>query len=208
MSIRVILVDDHCLFREGTVQLLNSEPTIQVVECAETVSQALQLLEGTIADVIIIDINLPDQNGFYLIRELAKHENAPKIIVLSGYNDLKYIRTAFQIGAAGFLCKTCSRSELINAIFQVHDGHLVFPNELLSRNGRAALFGTVNQPTKREMEVLSLIRQGLSNKQIADTLFVSERTIHYHVGNILSKLNASSRLEAVVKAKESGWITN
>lgn len=208
MGIRVMLVDDHCLFREGTVQLLNADPALEVVGLAETAAQALTFIEDLHPDVIIVDINLPDQNGFYLIREISTHTNAPNFLILSGYDDVKYVRTAFQIGASGFLCKTCSRQELIQAIMTVHAGQLAFPKDFLNQNNRAAFFSAPVHPTKRELEVLAYVHRGLSNKEIANRMFVSERTVHYHVGNILSKLSAASRLEAVIKAKEAGWLND
>lgn len=208
MGIRVMLVDDHCLFREGTAQLLSAEPAMEVVGLADTATQAMALFKEIHPDVMIVDINLPDQNGFYLVRELSTQTPVPKFLILSGYDDAKYVRTAFQIGASGFLCKTCSHQELVQAIVNVYAGQMVFSNHLLSGNNRTAFFSTPVQATKRELEVLALVSRGLSNKQIADHMYVSERTVHYHVGNILSKLNAGSRMEAVIKAKEAGWLSD
>lgn len=206
LAARILLVDDHQLFREGTANLLASEEGMRVVGAASSVGPALDAVAKTRPDIVLVDINLPDENGFHFLREMAKDRSAPRVIVLSGYEDVGYMRSAFKLGAFGFLCKSCSRQELVDGIQKVHSGQLVFTHEILAERGRAAVLAPA-APTKREMEVLSAIRRGLSNKQIASVLYVSERTVHFHIGNVFTKLNVSSRMEAVVKARESGWIT-
>jgi DNA-binding NarL/FixJ family response regulator len=206
-AIRVMLVDDHQLFRQGTAQLLETEESICIVGVAESVRDALETMPALRPDVVLVDISMPDANGFHFMREAAKHAKPPKIMVLSGYDDIGYMRNAFNLGAFGYLSKTCSRTELVDSIRHVHAGGLAFSADVLAERGRAAAFAPA-PPTKRELEVLSAVRRGLGNKQIAAQLYVSERTVHFHIGNIFSKLGVTSRLEAVVKGRESGWISD
>lgn len=204
-AIRVMLVDDHQLFREGTAQLLESESGIEIVGLSTSASEALEMLDDIGPDVVLVDINLPRENGFHFIREAMKRLAPPRVIVLSGYDETAYMVNAFQLGAYGFLAKTCSRAALIASIASVHRGQLVFTPEVLAARGRSQ-FVPVAQLTKREVEVLTALGAGHSNKQIAEQLFVSERTVHFHVSNILLKLGVSSRLEAVVKGRGTGRV--
>ncbi|MFX4301578.1 response regulator [Alicyclobacillus tolerans] len=208
MNVSVMLVDDHRLFREGTIKILEeSNEGIELLTVEENAEEALIALEHIQPDVVILDINLPGNDGLYMLRKLMDERNPPKVLVLSGHDEPKYIRTAFKLGASGYLYKTCSGKELVEAILQVSRGNLVFPREVLN-TGRDALFGNATELTARELEVLHLVAQGMSNKQIASHLYVSERTIHYHISNVLSKLRASSRVEALVRAREEGLLVD
>jgi two-component system response regulator DegU len=205
--ITLMLIDDHQLFREGTANLLAPEEGLEVVAQTDSVKSALEGLATFAPDVVLVDINLPGENGFRFLRELAVQNAPPKIIMLSGYDEMSYMRTAFQLGAHGFLCKSCSRHELIDAIRHVHKGQLAFAPEVLAERGRSTVLAPL-PPTKREIEVLLALRQGLSNRQVASQLFVSERTVQFHVGNILSKLGVTSRGAAAARGREYGWISD
>lgn len=206
-KITIMLIDDHQLFREGTRQLLESEESCEVIAVADNVADALSILAERTPDVVLVDINMPDANGFHLMREATALKQMPRILVLTGYSEISYMLTAFQLGAFGFLCKTCGRSELLAAVHTINRGQLAFPPEVFAERGRLNIHVQV-QPTKRELEVLDAIRKGLSNKQIAARLFVSERTVHFHVSNILQKLEVSSRTEAAAKGRALGWISD
>lgn len=202
------------------MRLLSAEPDFEVVGVADSVDDGLEVIGATSPDVVLVDINLPGESGLALVRTLAAAEAqaaadreragaagspkaTPKTMVLSGYDDAAYARAAFDNGAHGFLCKTCSREELVAAIRSLRAGQIVFPAAAISRGGQTDAIRV--PPTKRELEVLNRIARGLSNRQIAAELFVSERTIHFHVGNILAKLGSTSRLDALVKARAAGW---
>ncbi|MEA5453695.1 response regulator transcription factor [Sinomonas sp. JGH33] len=203
--IRVILVDDHPLVLAGMARLVEADPAMAMAGTATTAKAAVELFDAVSPDVTILDVNLQGESGFSLARILLARRPGAKILVLSGHHEVQYQRTAFQIGAHGYLQKTCTSAELSAALVAVRDGRLVFGSEIHSRNGRVP---DVPPLTRRELEVLSHIRTGLSNRDIARRLVVSERTVHFHVGNLLSKLQSSSRTQAVARGRELGWLSD
>lgn len=203
--IRVILVDDHPLFLDGLVRFIEAEPDIEVVGTAGTVAAAVALSEELRPDVLLLDVSLPGATGFEAAsRVLAKLADV-RVLMLSGHDEVQYQRTAYQIGADGYLSKACTQAELRAAIMAVCAGRLAFSHEVLAERGRGP---GITPPTRRELEVLGHIRDGLSNKQIATELYVSERTIHYHVSNLLAKMQVGSRTQAIARARELGWLSD
>ena len=204
-AIQIVLVDDHPLFLAGIAQLLEADPDLTLAGTATTAEEAATLFAEATPDVAILDVGLSGENGFAVARRLLARGNDVKVLMLSGHDEVQYQRTAFQIGAHGYLSKTCTRAELKDALRTVRDGRLSFAPEVLAERGRGP---GVPPPTRRELEVLAHIRDGLSNREIARTLVVSERTVHFHVGNLLAKLQARSRTQSVARARELGWLSD
>lgn len=154
---------------------------------------------------MLLDINLPDVSGFDVVSAIIAETPETKILMLSAHEEVQFQRNAYNLGAHGYLSKACSRGELCAAISTVRAGQLVFTPEVLADRGRAP---HTPPPTRRELEVLRHVHAGLSNKAIATTLFISERTVHFHVSNLLTKMDASSRTQAAARARELGWLSD
>jgi DNA-binding NarL/FixJ family response regulator len=201
-SIRVVIVDDHALVREGTRQLLELAPDVAVVATAGSGEEALALLHELKPDVALVDINLPAMSGLELAREMATALPDVHVLILSAYDEYAYIAEALEIGVGGYLLKTASAKELVDAVRAVSDGVLVLDRQVSKRLVRQRQSGpeTVGTLTPRETDVLVLLAQGKSNKQIAAQLELGTRTVEGYVSNVLSKLGVTSRTEAVTHA--------
>jgi DNA-binding NarL/FixJ family response regulator len=200
--IRVVIVDDHALVREGTVQLLGQTPDFEVVGQAGSGEEGLTVLERLRPDVALIDVNLPGMSGLELARAVASSCPDLRVLILSAYDDYAYVSEALDIGVGGYLLKTASAKELVNAVRAVADGILVLDRGVsgrLTRRGRGA-----SPPgsglTPREADILPLLARGRSNKQIAAELRLGLRTVEGHVSSVLAKLGVASRAEAVAYA--------
>lgn len=206
-ALRVVIVDDHALVRDGTAQLLEAEPDIEVVGQAGTADEGLDLLERLRPDVALVDVNLPGTSGLGLARKASTECPTVQIIVVSAYDDYAYVTEALEVGVSGYLLKTATGSELVDAVRAVADGIFVLDRALsgrLTRRWRTGPSGP-DRPgalTTREADVLCLLARGLSNKRIAAELGLGVRTIEGHVSNILAKLGVDSRTEAVLFALE------
>ncbi len=203
--IRVLVVDDHALVREGTVQLLAQEEEFSVVGQAGTGEEALTLLESLRPDVALVDVNLPGMSGLDLVREIAVRGVPVSVLIVSAYDDYAYITEALEIGVSGYLLKTASGRELVDAVRAVADGIFVLDrgvSSLLARRWRsgAAQRADGGALTARESDVLALLARGRSNRQIASELSLGLRTVEGHVSAVLAKLGAASRTEAVAFA--------
>lgn len=208
-KVKVIVVDDHTLFAEGTVSLLSSEPRIMVVGIAKNGIGCMSLMSETEPDVVLLDIKLPDTCGTDLIDKIKKVQLDVKIIMLTGHNPQGYVTKSISKGANGFLLKDCSVKEMIQGILRVHHGGVYFSQ------GLEAFLQPINKNnnlhfpvkpaetlrkllTKREIEIIELVSRGLHNKAIAAAIGINVRTVDFHVSNILLKLGVSTRLEAVL----------
>jgi DNA-binding NarL/FixJ family response regulator len=191
-SIRVVIVDDHALVREGTRQLLEQNPDIDVVGTAGSGEEALTLLHELKPDVALVDINLPAMSGLELAREMATALPGVHVLILSAYDEYAYIAEALEIGVGGYLLKTASAKELVDAVRAVSDGVLVLDRQVSKRLVRHRQSGPET--------ILVLLAQGKSNKQIAAQLELGTRTVEGYVSNVLSKLGVTSRTEAVTHA--------
>lgn len=208
--VKVLVVDDHMLFAEGTVSLLSFEPRILVVGIAKNGIECLSLISETEPDVVLLDINLPDTSGTDLIDKIIKVQPEVKILMLTGHNPKGYVTKSIGKGANGFLLKECSVKELIQGILRVYEGGVYFSQ------GLEAFLQPVNmnehlhfpvRPVKtqhkrltpKEIEIMELVTRGLHNKEIASALGINIRTVEFHVSNILLKLGVSKRLEAVLQ---------
>ena len=201
-SVRILIVDDHALVREGTRQLLQQEPGLEVVGTAGSAEDALPLLRDLVPDVALVDINLPAMSGLELARDIMTSQPHVHVLILSAYDEYAYIAEALEIGVGGYLLKTASAKELIDAVRAVSSGVLVLDRQVSKRLVRHRQSGpeTIGTLTPRETDVLVLLAQGKSNKQIAAQLTLGIRTVEGYVSNVLSKLGVTSRTEAVTHA--------
>ncbi len=199
---RVVIVDDHALVREGTLQLLEQDPGIEVVGHAGTAEEGLSLLDQLGPDVAIVDINLPGMSGLDLARKAGERHRNVRILIVSAYDDYAYVAEALEVGVGGYMLKTATAKELLDAVHAVADDVFVLDRAVSGRLSRRWRAGeTATKPlTPREADVLTLLAHGRSNKQIAAELSLGLRTIEGHVSNIFAKLGVASRTEAVAHA--------
>ena len=206
--IRVMLVDDHTMVRRGLATFLKVYDDLQLAGEAESGEEAVRLCAEFLPDVILMDMSLPGMDGATATHAIRKQFPQVQIIVLTSFKDGKIIKNALEAGAIGYLLKDVSADDLVRAIRSAYAGHAT-----LSPEAAQALVETANRPpvpgldlTEREREVLTLLIEGLNNTQIAGRLTVSPSTIKSHVSNILSKLDVTSRTEAVALALRNGII--
>jgi DNA-binding NarL/FixJ family response regulator len=213
MSIRVLLVDDHALARTGFRMVLDTEPDIEVVGEAATGRQAIHSARRLAPGVVLMDVRMPELDGIAATRAIADRDGAPRVLILTTFDLDEYVYDALAAGASGFLLKDVGPDQLTDAIRVVASGEaLLAPTvtrrliDELVRGGRRRLRVPpgLDDLTPRELEVLELVAQGLSNAEIAKLLTVEETTIKTHVSRLLAKLDLRDRVQAVVLAYESG----
>jgi DNA-binding NarL/FixJ family response regulator len=214
-KIKVIIADDHSLFREGTRNLIEQEPDMEVVGEASDGEEAVKLVTRLSPHVALIDIAMPKVNGIEATRQIKTSCPATAILILSAYDDDQYVFTLLEAGAAGYLLKNVSGKELANAIRAVYDGEAVLHPSIAQKVfNRVANLTPPAEPTpqptdlsKREMEILRLAARGMNNQDIANQLYLSRRTVQSHLANIFRKMNVGSRTEATIQAFGKGWLT-
>jgi len=201
--IQLLVVDDHPAFRAGLRAMLNDAPRFAVVGEAGTVNQAVVLHQKLKPDVTLMDLNLQDESGVDAIRQLITQRADSRVIVLSTFDMSEDIHLAFEAGARAYLLKDSSRAEIIAAIEAVHAGERFVPpkieQRLAERRARPGL-------SAKELEILQLIVQGRSNKEIGADLNITEFTVKGHLKNIFLKLHVSDRTEAAIKAVWEGLV--
>lgn len=200
--VRVFIVDDHALVREGTVQLLQQAPDIIVAGQAGSGEEAVIALESLSPDVALVDVNLPGMSGLDLARLLLATHPEMRILIVSAYDEYAFVTQAIEIGVGGYLLKTASAKELVEAVRAVSEGVFVLDREVSMRLARRSRkdAATPRLLTPRENDVLDLLALGRSNKQIATEMGLGIRTVEGHVSSVLSKLGVQSRTEAVALA--------
>ena len=208
-TIRVILADDHPVVREGIRSLLEQAPDILVVAEASDGAEALHLAEELTPDVLLLDMEMPGVTGVEVARRLRAAGSPVRVLALSAYDDEQYIFGLLEAGAAGYLLKDEAREGIVAAVRGVargEEGWLSRPvaEKVMQRIGK----GTegVCPLTGRELDVLRLLAQGWTNARIAEELGVGERTVKFHMENLLGKLGVDSRTEAVVEGIRRGWL--
>jgi NarL family two-component system response regulator LiaR len=218
-TIRILLADDHVMLRQGTVALLQREADIEVVGQADNGRQAVELAHRLRPDIVVMDVRMPELSGVEATRQIRERFPAVQVLVLTAHDDEQYIFSLLEAGASGYLLKNAPISELVKAIHQVHEGKSPLSPAIarkivvrMSSNDEASPDSTQEDEsqsslTARELEVLHLLAQGMSNRAIAESLTISDRTVHAHLSNIFSKMGVSSRLEAVLSAIQRGWLT-
>lgn len=225
-NIRILIIDDHQLFREGVKRILAMEPGFEVVAEGEDGNQAISLVEQHEPDVILMDINMPKVNGVEATRELINKYPHVKVLILSIHDDESYVTHVLKTGAAGYLLKEMDAASLIEAVKVVGEGgayiHPKVTHNLIKDYRRLANEDEQHESeigfreveyrkplhilTRRECEVLQLMTDGYSNRMIGEALYISEKTVKNHVSNILQKMNVNDRTQAVVESIKNGWV--
>lgn len=213
-KIKLLLVEDHTVLREGIRDLIQREADLEVVAEAEDGEQAIQMVEQLRPDVVLMDIALPGLNGIEATRQIKRSHPSVIVLVLTAYDNEEFIFAILEAGAAGYLLKNVRGQELLNAIRSVYEGesvlHPTIARKVLRRlkpERREVDRKKLQLLTRRELEVVQLGGQGLSNKEIANELSLGERTVQTHWRNIFAKLDVSSRVEAIMDCLKKGWIT-
>jgi DNA-binding NarL/FixJ family response regulator len=212
--IRVLVVDDQTLVRQGILSLLSLSPEIALAGEAESGAAALKLIASERPDVVLLDLKMPCGDGLSVLRALQKEASAPPVLVLTTFDDTDLVLDAIRAGARGYLLKDVTLEQLLTAIRTLASGGTMIQPALTER----VLRGVSSLPpqpsraispsplTERETGILRLLASGLSNREIAHALVLADGTVKNHVSNLLSKLGARDRTHAVLKGLELGWI--
>ena len=210
MTIRLVIADDHPVFRHGLRTALSGTAEIEVVGEATDGTQAVAVAIEHSADVVLMDLHMPAMSGLDAIHELTHKAPNVAVLVLSMFDNDESVFTAIRAGARGYLVKGASQDEVTRAITAVHAGGVVFGASLASRIGELLAPSAAREATQfpmlteREREVLDLIAAGRSNGQIASELFLAPKTVRNNVSAILSKLQATDRAEVIIRARDAG----
>ncbi len=214
-TIRILLVEDHVVVRQGTRQLLEREQDLEVIGEAGDGEEAVRLASQLKPDVIIMDVAMPKLSGIEATKQIKALLPLTIVLVLTGYDYDEYIFSLLEAGAAGYLLKDVSGDELISAVRAVYAGEPMFHPRILrkimnrfsSPVAEPASARSVEALSEREMEVLKSAAKGISNKDIGKALFISERTVQAHMRSIFNKLGVGSRSEAMLYGLKRGWFT-
>lgn len=202
-AIKVLIVDDHPVVRIGLRTMLDSEENISVIGMAESGSEAMREVQRALPDVVLMDLRMPEMEGTKAISELRRIQPDLRILVLTNYESDEYIFRALQAGAMGYLLKSTPQAEIVAAVEMIHANQRCIPPSIKERLpemiGREVL-------SQRELEVLTLVAMGKSNKEIAQSLSISDKTARNHVTSCLLKLGADDRTEAATTALKRGII--
>jgi NarL family two-component system response regulator LiaR len=211
-KIRVLLADDHAVLREATAELVDHQPDMVVVGQAGTGEETVRLTGELRPDVVVMDIAMPRGNGLEATRCIVGEMLGTRVLVLTAHEDRDHVIPLLEAGAIGYLPKTVGLNELLDAIRAASRGESVLPPSIASVVVRHLSGAEEQRPeaalTAREMEVLCLVSQGLSNQQVAHELGLSVRTIEAHLTHIYSKLGVGSRTEAALLAQREGWVSS
>ncbi|MEW5818851.1 MAG: response regulator transcription factor [Cyanobacteriota bacterium] len=213
-NIRVMLADDHTVFRQGLKSLLALEEDIKVVSEAANGQEAIDFAKQLHPDVIIMDINMPILNGLEATKQVKKELAKTKIIILTSQGDDKSVFSLIEAGADGYLLKDVAAENLVSAIRDVFAGKSILHPEVTKKLLTQFVFKGEPEKqkpgdllTEREIEVLKALSKGYSNQQIAEELYISQRTVQNHLHNIYNKLGINGRTEAVIYAIQEGIIS-
>jgi DNA-binding NarL/FixJ family response regulator len=204
-KIRVLITDDHEMVRRGLRTFLSLHDDIEVVGEAASGAQCVQIAVRVRPDVILLDLKMPDEDGVAALRALRAASVSAKVLVVTSFTELAQLLPAVREGATGIVFKNVDPAALANAIRSVHSGHILLPPEVASALiGGATGADRLSQLTAREREVLAEIARGRSNREIARTLHLAEKTVKTHVSNILMKLDVEDRTQAALYAVRHG----
>lgn len=210
MTVRVLLVEDHPMYGAGLRATLDGDPRLTVVGLVGDLASASAAVHDLLPDVLVLDLSLPDGSGLTLLGEVAART---PVLVLTSHDDDQHVYAALRAGARGYLVKTAAADELVRAVHDVAAGSGVFAASVVERitrhvasGGRASHDELFPELSPRERDVLRLIAKGHSNAYIADHFVLSLKTVRNHVSNVLMKIGASSRAEAVARARDAGLV--
>jgi DNA-binding NarL/FixJ family response regulator len=210
-KIRVLLADDHAVVRAGIRQFLEYAGDIEIVAEADDGEAAKELIQHHHPDVAVLDIQMPKASGIEVTRWVRSNLREVGVLVLTAFDDDPYVMAVLQAGANGYVLKTASPVEIIQAVRDVYAGksavNAMIAQKLISQITRQTSEPVIEPLTEREMEVLTLAAKGYTNKAIGAHLGISDRTVQGHLAHIFDKLNATSRTEAVMRAVSLGWIS-
>ena len=210
-QIQIVVVDDHPVLRDGLSAVLNTQPDFRVIGEAESGVEAVEIIVELRPDVVMLDLEMPEMDGVETLKRLREHNPDIRVIVFTAFDTDERILAAVQAGAQGYLLKGAPRDQIFEAVRVVHSGDSllqpVVASKLLRQMSQTSesteTFGSV---TPRGLDVLRLLARGLQNKEIAEELGITERTVKFHVGTILNRLGAGNRTEAVTRAVQKGLI--
>ncbi len=214
-EINVFVVDDHQIFLDGIVSLLDDEPNIKIVGTAHNGKEAIDRIKSTKVDVVLMDINMPEMDGIEATKQLKKTNPDIKILMLTMHSEARFIKECLEIGAKGYVMKNISKDDLLKAIETVYQD-----KSYLDQNSQEKLISSMSnaeednrnydelaaQITQRELEILQLIALGLTSQDIANKLFISKNTVETHRKNMLAKLNVNNTAALLKIAYKKGLV--
>jgi DNA-binding NarL/FixJ family response regulator len=192
------VADDHALIRKGLVQLIEMEKDIKVISQASNGEEVYQLAKKFMPDLILMDVNMPVMNGIKAAKMLKEEKHPSKVLFLTIYNDREYLLEALKLGVEGYILKDAEYDDLIKAIRTIYNGGVYIHPSLMEEIDNIDHENLKKDLTPREIEILKLISKGYSNKEIAQKLFLSEKTVKNHVYNIFKKLDVKDRTQAAI----------
>lgn len=204
-AIRILLVDDHTVMRAGTRRILEDEPDIVVVGEAGDGGDALLQAEDALPDVVVLDVGMPNMDGIQTCRAMRARWPDVRILILTGHDNDALVRTLHRLGVEGYLLKSAGPQELIGAIRRVARGQQAYGAEPASALAHLEARGGP-YPTPKEREVLAAVAGGKRNREVAEELHLSVNTVEFHLRNIFAKLGATSRADAIARARRHGWL--
>jgi DNA-binding NarL/FixJ family response regulator len=219
--IRIVVVDDHPLFRQGVIDTISLEPDLVVAGEATNGEDALDVIRNLSPDVAIVDVNLPGMNGQQVVQHLVNEKSRTRIMLLTAYDDAEQKLHAMKVGAAGYCVKDVQPEVLAQNVREIFNGKYVIGSEILEpkqleswlkpdSDDEASFYSEFSEAyeplSKREMEVLGELTKGMSNKEIATSLGISHQTVKNHVTSILRKLDVDDRTQATLYALRRGWV--
>ena len=209
--IRVVIADDHPVYRDGLAALLGSVEGLEVVGTASTGTEVVEVAREVSPDVVVMDVRMPDLDGVEATRRVTAEQPHVGVLVLTMSEDDETLLAALRAGARGYLLKGANQREIVRAVTAVAEGQAIFGPaiaarvaELFSARPQSAAQGPFPQLTAREREILDLLAAGRSNQQIAAALFLSPKTVRNAVSNVFAKLHVADRAEAIVRARDAG----
>jgi len=202
--IRILIVDDHPVVCSGLTSMLSALPGLEVVGSAASGEEALAIVQRDRPDVMLLDLRMPGMDGIGVLNALKQMERSPYVVVLTSFEKEEDIYRAIRAGAQGYLLKDTTETEMVAAITVVNTGKRYIPRHIAARLADRMMRSDL---TARELQILELLAQGSTNKQIAGALDISDNTVRHHVNNIMEKLHVSDRTEAVATALRHGVLS-
>ena len=203
MSINIAIADDHSMIREGLKQLLELDGDIKVIAEAKDGIECMEMLQKQVPNILLLDINMPQMNGIQVLETIRKEKIKVKILILTIHNEVEYLMKAVEIGIDGYVLKDSDISVLKKAIYAINGGESYIEPSLtpyFNKKLEKKKEKRIDSLSKREIQVLELIAEGNFNKEIAQKLFISEKTVKNHVSSIFKKINVSDRTQAAIYA--------